>query len=78
MSSEIVYWAGRSSRYVQRKAGAFSGSQPHRGNSQKLVAGIVGRKETESRESIDKAIFRMVSESAGRNESGVVLKVCIN
>jgi hypothetical protein len=67
--SRKVYRHGRSPGYVQRKAGAFSGSQPHQGKSQNLVAGIVGRKETESRESIDKAIFRMVSESAGRNES---------
>jgi hypothetical protein len=68
-SDRTRLWIGRTSGYVQRKAGAFSGSQPHQGKSQNLVAGIVGRKETESRESIDKAIFRMVSESAGRNES---------
>jgi hypothetical protein len=37
--------------------------------SQDLVAGIVGRKITESREPIDKAILEMVSKSAGRNES---------
>ena len=30
---------------------------------------MVGRKETESRKSIDKAILGMVSESSGRNES---------
>ena len=33
------------------------------------VAWIVGRKETESRESIDKSIRGMGSKSSGRNES---------
>jgi len=50
------------------KAGVFSGKQSHQGKSQGPVAWIVGRKETESREPIDKAIKRMVSESSGRNE----------
>jgi hypothetical protein len=30
---------------------------------------MVGRQETQSRETIDKAILGMVSESSGRNES---------
>ena len=34
-----------------------------------LVAGIEGKRETESLKSIDEAIFRMVSKSSGRNES---------
>jgi hypothetical protein len=51
------------------KAGVFSGSQPHQDKSQSSVAWIVGRKETEPRESIDKAILGMVSESSGCNES---------
>jgi hypothetical protein len=45
------------------------GNQPHQDKSQGPVAWIVGRKETEFRESIDKAIHGMVSESLGRNES---------
>ena len=44
------------------KAGVFSGSQPRQGNSQSPVAWMVGRKETESRETIDKAIPGMGSE----------------
>ncbi len=51
------------------KAGVFSGSQPHQNKSQSSVAWIAGRKETEPRKSIDKAILGMVSESLGRNES---------
>jgi len=46
-----------------------SGSQPHQDKSQRPVAWIVRRKETESRKSIDKAILGMVSESSGRNGS---------
>ena len=46
----------------------FSGRQTHRGKSQNLVAWIAGKRETESL-AIDKAIFRMVSKSSGRNES---------
>ena len=38
------------------KAGVFSGRQSHQGKSQNPVAWIVRRKETESREPIDKAI----------------------
>ena len=46
----------------------FSGSQTHRGKkSESLVAWIEGESETEL-SSIDKAIYRMVSESSGRNE----------
>ena len=45
----------------------FSGRQTHRGKSQNLVAWIAGKRETESL-AIDKAIFRMVSKSSGRNE----------
>ena len=51
------------------KAGVFSGSQPHPNKSQSSVAWIAGRKETEPRKSIDKAILGMASESLGRNES---------
>jgi len=51
------------------KAGVFSGSQPRQGKSQSPVAGMVGRRETESRKSIDKAALGAVSESSGRNES---------
>ena len=46
----------------------YSGRQTHRGKSQNLVAWIAGKRETESL-AIDKAIFRMVSKSSGRNES---------
>jgi hypothetical protein len=52
-----------------RKAGVFSEEESHQGKSQSPVAWIARRKETESWKPIDKAIFRMVSESSGRNES---------
>jgi IS5 family transposase len=46
-----------------------AGVSPARAKVRGPVAWIVRRKETESRESIDKAILGMVSESSGRNES---------
>jgi len=46
-----------------------AGDSPARARVRGPVAWMVGRKETESRESIDKAILGMVSESSGRNES---------
>lgn len=52
-----------------RKAGVFSEEDFHRGKSQSPVAWIARRRETESGKPIDKAIFRMVSESPGRTES---------
>jgi len=45
------------------------GNQAHPGKSQDPVAWVDGRKETEPRKPIDKAIRGMVSESSGRNES---------
>jgi hypothetical protein len=61
-----VKFPGRTSR---RRLVHSVGNQPHQDKSQGPVAWIVGRKETEFRESIDKAIHGMVSESLGRNES---------
>src|SRR5580658_672866 len=61
--------ARRATSVCPAKAGVFSGSQPHQDKSQSPVAWIVGRKETESRKSIDKAILGMGSKSLGRNES---------
>ena len=46
-----------------------AGVNPAREIVRSPVAWIVRRKETESGESIDKAILRVVSESSGRNES---------
>ena len=54
---------------VQQRLAYSVGGSPIRVKVRSSVAWIVGRKETESREPIDKAIFRMVSESSGRNES---------
>jgi hypothetical protein len=45
------------------------GVNPTRTRVRSPVAWIVGRKETESRKSIDKAILGMGSKSLGRNES---------
>ncbi len=47
----------------------FSGSQSHRGKSQSPVAWITAVEETNLLKLIDKAVFRMVSESPGRNAS---------
>jgi hypothetical protein len=45
--------------YVQRKAGVFSGRvKPARAKVSSPVAWMAGGRETELRESIDKAIFR--------------------
>jgi hypothetical protein len=53
---------------MKGKADVFSGrGKPTEIKVRNLVAWIEGRRETESLESIDKAIFRMVSESSGRN-----------
>ena len=51
------------------KAGMFSGRQSHRGRSQSPVAWVAEVEETKPMKPTDKAIFRMVSESPGRNGS---------
>jgi Rhodopirellula transposase DDE domain len=51
------------------KAGMFSGDQSHRGKSQEPRSLDSRRRETELLKPIDKAIFRMVSKSPGRNAS---------
>jgi hypothetical protein len=59
-------------RHVQKERQRLMcsvGGNPTEAKSQNLVAWIEGRRETESPKSIDKAIFRMVSKSSGRNES---------
>jgi hypothetical protein len=45
------------------------GDRPTEVKVRSLVAWIVERREIESLKPIDKAIFRMVSKSSGRNES---------
>jgi hypothetical protein len=45
-----------------------AGGKPTEVKVRNLVAWMEGKRETESLKSIDKAIFRMVSESSGRNE----------
>jgi len=49
------------------KAGIFSGSQSHQGKSQSPVTWVAFVEETKQMKPTDKAIFRMVSESPGRN-----------
>jgi hypothetical protein len=51
------------------KAGMFSGSQSHQGKSQSPVTWVASVEETKRMKPTDKAIFRMVSESPGRNAS---------
>jgi hypothetical protein len=51
------------------KAGIFSGSQSHQGKSQSPVTWVAFVEETKRMKPTDKAIFRMVSESPGRNIS---------
>jgi hypothetical protein len=55
------------------KAGIFSGSQPHQGKSQSPVTWVASVEETKRMKPTDKAIFRMVSESPGRNGSEPVV-----
>jgi hypothetical protein len=47
----------------------FSGSQSHQGKSQSPVTWVASVEETKRMKPTDKAIFRMVSESPGRNAS---------
>src|SRR5262245_47895422 len=63
------WWRPISTIVCPVKAGVFSGSQPRQGKSQSPVAWMVRRRETESGESIDKAVLGTLSESSGRNES---------
>lgn len=51
------------------KAGAFSGRQSRQGKNQRPCSKMAGRREINDLKPIDKAIFGMVSESPGRNES---------
>ena len=51
------------------KAGVFSGSQSHRGNSQSLVAWVAFVEETKRMKPTDKTVLGTVSESLGRNKS---------
>ena len=51
------------------KAGMFSRSQSHQGKSQSPVTWVASVEETKRMKPTDKAIFRMVSESPGRNAS---------
>jgi hypothetical protein len=54
---------------VQLKAGVFSRRWTYQGKSQDPVAWIAFAAETKRMKPIDEAIFRMVSESSGRNAS---------
>ncbi len=47
----------------------FSGRQSHQGKSRNPVAWVASGEETKRMKPTDKAIFGMVSESPGRNES---------
>jgi hypothetical protein len=58
-----------SDKCVQSKAGMFSGSQSHQGKSQSPVTWVAFVEETKRMKPTDKAIFRMVSKSPGRNVS---------
>jgi hypothetical protein len=58
-----------SDKCVQSKAGTFSGSQSHQGKSQSPVTWVAFVEETKRMKPTDKAIFRMVSKSPGRNGS---------
>ena len=56
---------------VQEKLVCSVGDRPTKVIVRGLVAWIAERREIEFLMPIDKAIFRMVSKSSGRNESGV-------
>ena len=51
----------------------FSGSQSLQGKSQSPVTWVASVEETKRMKPTDKAIFRMVSESPGRNGSEPVV-----
>jgi hypothetical protein len=64
------YWGKPAVRKrVQDKASVLSGRQTHQVIVRSLVAWIAERREIKFLMPIDKAIFRMVSKSSGRNES---------
>jgi hypothetical protein len=69
--ADSILGSGQIARPVVRpvKAGAFSGSQSHRGKSQRPVAWMAGRRETDDLKPIDKAVLGTVSESPGRSAS---------
>jgi hypothetical protein len=54
---------------VQRRPACSAGVSPAGARARSPVAWIAGLRETETLKPIDKAIFGMVSESPGRNES---------
>ena len=54
---------------VQKRLVCSVGGSPTEVTVRSLVAWMAECRETESLKPIDKAIFRMVSESSGRNES---------
>jgi len=54
---------------VQERLECSVGDRPTEAKVRSLVAWIAKRRETEFPKPIDKAIFRMVSKSSGRNES---------
>ncbi len=53
----------------QERLACSVGGRPTEVKVRSLVAWIAGRRGIESLKPIDKAIFRMVSKSSGRNES---------
>ena len=64
ISSELGPASG--CEYVRRKAGVFSGRvKPAKAKVSSPVAWMAGERETELRESIDKAIFRDGERVAG-------------
>jgi len=64
------YWGKPAVRKcVQERLECSVGDRPTEAKVRSLVAWIANRRETEFPKPIDKAIFRMVSKSSGRNES---------
>ena len=64
------YWGKPAVRKcVQERLECSVGDRPTEAKVRSLVAWIAERRETEFLKPIDKAIFRMVSKSSGRNES---------
>jgi hypothetical protein len=64
------YWGKPAVRKCdQEKQVCSVGGRPTEAKVRSLVAWIAGRREIEFPKPIDKAIFRMVSKTSGRNES---------
>ncbi len=69
MIDVVVICKSQNVTCVQRRLACSAGASPAKAKVRNLVAWMAVTRETNLLKPIDKAIFRMVSESPGRNES---------